>query len=55
MVTMLGMLLPQEDVEVVVGQDDLMAAAAVLQPSLSPAEIARYTSLRDSYSQQRSR
>jgi len=32
-------------------QGDLMAAAAALQPSLSAAEVARYTDLRDSYSQ----
>lgn len=36
-----------------VGQHDLMAAAAALQPSLSPAEVARYTSLRDSYTNKR--
>lgn len=34
-----------------VGQDDLLAAAASLQPSLSVAEVARYTTLRDSYNQ----
>lgn len=42
----------QEDASVEVGQADLMAAAGALQPSLSAAEVARYTSLRDSYSSQ---